>query len=1093
MEVLVGVLGREVDGRPLYGYRITDRGYEALRQLLGERLRRRSLREFEGADAALFCMFGAEWWRREHERGPWSWDGVIDGIGARSVTHADITTCVERGLRVLGRPLYKSDRGNEFLITLACEGGLPLRRIGVEGANIRVYFRCVLDHFESTGRTGDEGADDFAGVAKLFSDRLPESLRREVVFRLSGELVGRVWALRDHLSANSKDALADLDRAKPNWRDSLPIVLSDEAAKNLLRGLVKDVALVAAGQRSRLRFAVYLELASAHYARPTLLRRLEGTPSISDATFQDIFGATDALRLRLNAYAESGEMIPLGSLGRGGDSWSWEPDSRAVISGTNAEGHVGLVAIGRGGLRLESDALEGTGRLGPLPWVFRQVETSRWELVATGSVTRRETELLVAVPKDARLADDWQSEGEILGRRVIRITEPVRIECDAGAISIRTGQVENSACRFQLLGKVFRALSTDEPAWCGVPTARGWSGAKEIPADLEVKTPHGWESGRPGHLGSLVVRIVRHGDVVFQDRILVVPEDLAIEMVVGDRRRSGVILITSARVTDAGTPAAQGFTCVAERRAMKHVRLTFSLTGEPPSARLPLGLWFGAVQVKGTVPFPASGMRFERADGSALPSGSPVHVGRLGGVRAIGLAPSGSFHLTLHVAVESGAPGPADRTFPLKAQASGEQSLALSTLHGEILAMLDSTESLDAEVCAWIWEGRSGFRREPCVVIRRYDWRLTPDRAEKTVVLDGPKADELDDVIVEARPFGDVSAPVNLPRFRSGRLAGHRWVFDPDARAEGPWLITARHGGWYRCRPLAFYASGPVDKPAVGLTALFSIADAGARTEAIRLHLEIMAMDAAHPDWPVLDAHARLLGDLPASTFDVVRALVRVPRACAQLALRVADWSAPEIRRTMDGLEELCFLWTTVPLGAWAAAFEQRGRIIDAVMPEHTQAVLTARCEALAPTCPTVLPALYMWWRLTKRAGMVSLPIELRCGLDVASAPSMLEARNACAGTLVANKADEDWPKPTTPLAVPRGWRLTTAVVTDERRGILDAPVYAAAAALGHVQPDREAILFLDTARSFDEDWFVQCFMFTFSVMLGGGQGVWRV
>ncbi len=34
-----------------------------------------------GPTCALFCVFAAEWWRREHVLGPWSWDGIKEAVG----------------------------------------------------------------------------------------------------------------------------------------------------------------------------------------------------------------------------------------------------------------------------------------------------------------------------------------------------------------------------------------------------------------------------------------------------------------------------------------------------------------------------------------------------------------------------------------------------------------------------------------------------------------------------------------------------------------------------------------------------------------------------------------------------------------------------------------------------------------------------------------------------------------------------------------------------------------------------------------------------------------------------------------------------
>ncbi|HHO54719.1 MAG TPA: hypothetical protein ENK18_28565, partial [Deltaproteobacteria bacterium] len=156
MDRLRHFLGKAPDGREIYRYRLPDERYHELRRYLRESLRS-GLGSTSRENQALFCVFSAEWWRREHECGPWSWEGIRGALGLGGEPYTAIARAAESGLDLLKRPVLRSERGDRrWLVTLACEGGLPLRRLDVEGARLRAYFRDVLEHLEALGMTGGE-------------------------------------------------------------------------------------------------------------------------------------------------------------------------------------------------------------------------------------------------------------------------------------------------------------------------------------------------------------------------------------------------------------------------------------------------------------------------------------------------------------------------------------------------------------------------------------------------------------------------------------------------------------------------------------------------------------------------------------------------------------------------------------------------------------------------------------------------------------------------------------------------------------------------------------------------------------------------
>lgn len=1100
MTSLREILGATPDGRELFRYRLPDAAYLRMRADLRQVLAHRRPASLEPEDAAIFCVFGAEWWRREHRNGPWSWHGIRRELGIDGVSYHDIISCVQSGLLTLGRPLLISDRGTtEFLVTLACEGGLPLRRLEVDGANLQTYFRAVLEHFEATGITGEEEVAKWERVARLHAARLPVSLHHDVVFRLCAELLGKAWSLRRALGAEAADPIRTLDRTLSNWRDSLPLVLSDSAAESLLRGLMADVARVAAGPSARVRFVTQIVLPApgSREDRPHLMRSLIAPLSIEKESFAEMFGdVSDAQRVQLRVRNDRGDTLRVGMLARAGTAgWAWQPVAGAALTGATAEGQLVLEALTRQGQPLESHSVEGSGRLGPLPWVFRLVDGRTWELVGIGSTTRREPELLVALPAGAKPdGGSQQVEGELLGRKLLRVSGEVRVSSDAGVVRVQTGQLENSATAFELRGQLFRDVATaGTEVWRGLPKVKARFGSVEVAGNLEVRTATGWALARGDEVGTVDLRAMRDGEVVFQDRVMVAPQDLIVRLAeIGGGNRPGVIEVSSASLSDAGVREDTAWTLERLVR-LPLVQVAVKPTGRPP-ARLPLRLAFGGAFLDGTVAFPCRSMRFEAADGSEIASGTAIHAKRLGGIRAVGLAPAGQgqFHVTLRAQVPGGGLVPPERTYPLTTEATGEQALELRDLQTAILAMLDATEDLDAAIGVRLWQA-GGDGRGVDLMVRRYDWLLTPDKETGDVALAEHAVAEVEDVVVEARPFADIGEVQALPRLRSARYPEPRWVFGPNGRPAGSWLITARQGGWYRCRPVAFLATGPQPVAPTGLRSLVQIGTEAERMEAMRVHLVAMAADWSHPDWPLMEGYARLLGDLPASTFDLFRVLVTVPEACAALVLRAAGWAPADLVSVIDGLDELVFMWVTLPLAAWATAFASLHRALEAAAPDLALTEVNARVTALGTWVHTAPVAFHAWLKHTGREGAIEAPDEVRWSLLREAAPRLIEVRHDACRELIRQHLGEDaWPTPSTPLpAVPSQWSVVTRDEVEHRKGVLQAPVIAARAAVGKAQLDRSTLMFIESARAFDDAYFDQCFKLTFAAILASGQGVW--
>jgi len=254
---------RAPDGRPLYAYKWHDEYYEqlktAVRAQLPGALRGRQDHRF----AAMFCVYAAETFRRRHAGGPWAWETVFTEIGHATPKHRTIQVWVEKGLQHFKRTLLRSRNGDrQFLVTLACEGGLPLLLLHKENAHLNRYFRELLTAYHrERHRPGCEATDIACQVAARY---LPASLRHEVVFKLSGDLIHSIVQLQERV-ADATDPITSLDRTQPGWRDDLPLPVEDSTVEALLQNLVGQAKTLAQTERQRWRWRCILVRQGAHW------------------------------------------------------------------------------------------------------------------------------------------------------------------------------------------------------------------------------------------------------------------------------------------------------------------------------------------------------------------------------------------------------------------------------------------------------------------------------------------------------------------------------------------------------------------------------------------------------------------------------------------------------------------------------------------------------------------------------------------------------------------------------------------------------------------------------------------------------------
>jgi len=934
------------DARPLYAYRTTAEEFEDLQAAVCATVERENHR-LPPDCGQLFCLFAAEWWRRHHQGGAWKWEGILDACGLGGVALSSLYPALDAGLRRWRRPLLRDARGRIFLVTLACEGGLPLRVIHQQGNALNRYFKHLLQEFQLFYYPGVSSVE----LAARGAADLPRSLRQEVVLELSGRLIQEIWGLRELLRdkvGETATPVRDLDRLQPDWRKALPLELEDQTARALLNNLVEEAAKLRPERPARLRLVRGLVETDGMWR---LSAKLELPPRLTPNQWSALLELpANALPTRSEFHLQCpvGMRITLGLVtevtSRGETFYRLERSAPSEISVRDAAAaevyglHAGSGAQSRG------LGLPGGAELGELPWFFtpepgEQTANRSYRLRGQGSVsTRHAYGLAVVGPQWQALAGTGKlvRRGLLdqLDRTVYEVAGTVAFRDEEGLeCRIRTAQQSDDAAEYRLRGptepwgeagtEIFRGL----PKLFALGSDDQGAGREVSAAALEWRPRSEqaqWLPLADDCLGSVQLRWVEAGALRFQTNIEILPAEFEIELEPGADHRRGSLTLAGLRGAEVGVDGPGAELTVERKVSSQAMRLDLTAEREPPSAVRLLLRWDRRRKMIVELPFPGRGARFVGRRGELLAIDEQVPLARLAGLRAgaVSIDPDERFLVdcclvTPHLDPVVGAVFAED----LRPAADGRRhDLDLGALSEPLRRLFAESENLDAEILLRIESSVGGRLRPRPLRVRRFDLFFRPERETGDVVLEGlTPGDEAEGegLRIEARPLWDPEAePVPLPP----AAEASRWSFEPAQRAPGPWLIFGWDGDWCRVRPL-LWTVAPTAIDHSGLTALQRAVctDSKERAAALSNVVRSLAAEPLAADWELVFAYLRLLARLPAATLALPTRLVKDSQAAALALVRAPG---EDVALFWNLLEELPFSWQLVSLTAWTRAVE---------------------------------------------------------------------------------------------------------------------------------------------------------------------------
>lgn len=926
--------GRQADW-PLYRYRLSAADLEPLGRAV------QSARDGDWAQvelAAAVALFAAHRLCREHREGHWRWETAL----GFEPTLAQREALLEALTAFWKRPLLYSGRGREVLWSLGREGGLPHHLLVDEGDRLgRVLHAAVRDRERlGAGVSTDELVGDHA---LRLSPRYRVEGMREVLVALVDALV----ALRKRV-AGQADPIAALDRDRTGWRDELPLLFEGDHADRLVVGLLK----VPLGRAAESPFAFEVRLVKLG-DRYRVVRRITDLPSLMEATtLQAVFGNDLPHHGRLLATSERGRSFSLGELGRVGDGSRFRVRAAARpvdlplfetlklrLQGPHNQKFVPVGLVGSEGLSAEE------------PWVFSEAG----DLLGTGSVLARDPVFFGVWLKGWHTTPVQQALGEVerlvgwpVGDlRVWRIEAPTEVLPPDEALPFAlTPGAKGGVEVWQLEGR-FEPLAVS-----GTVVLRGRPEVyKRVDDGIRERCSKGLEYARlhePGEwdalddsvYGEIWLRVRDGGRVAFRRRVLRVPDDFKVEL-----KPNEVHLQSPTRALRLLAACERQDLEIEHQGKSGQVRVPKGSDAQS-ELRLRVGLQ-GVRDFEVDLPNPHFWAGFVGPGG--VVADATVAVDRLldlraevrsaGRYAALWLLKARAWHKERGSRVHR----PSKQTVrlaELRELDGHRQVLSLAELESDIRLMLAEAEGLDAEVELSLEPIGSGPRpRNATLNVKQYSrvLHVEPHGGQARPVPAFIRLEEADDTPLEVRvrPIGDPA--------HQGYVAEHvgrGWIWPDEARHDGAWLLTATEkeasevvpGARPRRVTIRDVAADPARSGSTPLTR----AIAECRTErpaALRRVFELLANDAGHDDWFLMDEHLDTLHLWPATTYDVVVQLGKNQPALALATLRRAR--VGKLTGLPEAFETLPFAWWAVPAADWRKGFEHLGTWIDCLHRER--------------------------------------------------------------------------------------------------------------------------------------------------------------
>jgi hypothetical protein len=1023
------------DGRPLYAYRLTDKGFADLTaDLIGK-----ELAYFEsGYGSGLFALWAAEWFRREYSGGFFTWAGLVGPL-ALAPEQNRLRDITRKGLLQWQRPVL-SLNGRQFIGTLAREGGFPAAAMQESG---RGWARDVLERIVGPLLAiSDPDAEQALELAKGAQDLTPGLFRDDSFLEVCADLALAIVRLRRKAEPEAAKAQlpisAWLHLHRPGWTQELPLTTGDKVAEALVEYLLKVEPVATQG----LEIARVLVKDGAVW-REALKLGLDGMVR------GDAMGVADPRDGRLRAFPAgllarylSGELAMFDPPGLGDKEWQVR-SSRLGRALHEVPFSVPVAFDLRSGERIISrfEPKLGKPRRGQLLVAVCDAGGDdapiSLRIVGSGSGVYRADPIYVRLPADWRVQTVGQEAALHLGscvdgQAVWRLSGGATIIDDTGDLyRLRCGQAADETHRLDLIGDhvAWAEVSGNVDLYQGAPKVMVLGVGELVLRGIGTRA---WQKApQPLPVGHYEVGW-RHGkELLDRRRLAVLPKGALLE-----RNGRG----NSTRYTPEGlddvtlTPldggpvrvTAQGhWSVIANGPIVHHFTARIDWPDGPPldvSIAFPcaasIASWNGQV-----LPNNSTFTLDDLPDLVAVDEGAMELVGELRGDRADSAEMSWLF----------------------------DQSMPLSAIAEDMVDLMMQSNSLESSVRLGMHDGIETYWnvRQFAVTLRKEGHGIV---AYPAIVAP--------DAVLCGRCFGDPTNEQVLAPYSLFNEANHRPVALPTDMG-GLWIVYLRDGDRVLTRPQ--YITGPSVEPAAvsALGQVMALPLGPVLNKVLREFLDIAqgdSDDAYGHVMELVDLAVSLRG-LPPSTFEIFKSLSGQPTALARMLLCAPPAARDAVYRLARALP---FAWYLVPHASWQAA--QR-LVFENVLAQMANLPEDLQGRAMEFAASAVGEATRDLSSRSPLAGAILQP-KAEISLEEAAQAFLRRGRERI------REDHSDRYRRHLGTLLPSLFEKFDPVI----RHALDAPCAAALAALGVWQPSQPDVRHIKTiARSFPT-WFSEAF-----------------
>lgn len=1105
------------DGRPLYAYRCSTDEFETLGMLLQSERMKINLYLTESLSSSLptldrlFVLFSAEWWRRNYASGPWKWQPIFAALNWPETDQAIRSRFVERGLRYWKRNLLRKGDYRGFLLTIACEGGLPVNLIRNDTGYLRAFLRAILRHYATYGSSRVSAAE----IAGIYLDYLPVTLQQPMVQELAGILIERIWDLKTQIT-QGVNPVEELDQLDPSWRQRLPMVLGDDAANDLVSALLRQAKKIRSSAVHKLRIVrrlVKIENDWQMHAELQLPEVIDRNSLITDLEVNSSLG--ERLELQM-VWSE--KAVRAASMVLQGDSYNVYPhDRRRLQIRENAKAEICCFVFERGQQVGPMPLPSGSGLTNELPAVFvdREADGRSLDFCGQGSLSSRFPEVYVLThikPEGiSAYSDDVEIELIAEGIRVLerdaslyKVSGDFSIVLDESTTCvIRTCQQDESAVDYRFEGRQNHLIETKWPVFIGMPRARRIyenGTANNVSSEelywSKITGKRNWQKVTEiSPRGLIELRHVQNGECLFARRAIVLPEGTEIQLEPSDRKNAGMIVLRKLQCSHASWEEQEGLKidhrveddcialqCSAERATTGKIKLKL--------------LWDNGCECELVVPFPAEGGRFVTPDGRVVQTTEYLALDDLFGysVIAASMRANQRFYIQGKLQasdIEAETQRALDFRVSLKALQNSLSiyELPLYELYHRLLQLFSHSSDRDAIV---ILELMRHGAVEARVQVRQFSARLEFDKDSKKLYVE-PEIEEmiayLNHESIELLPLKDPAGRSQWLQMQDNQNLP--WLVSHEILEQGPWLAVTTQGVRRRCRPrlvppLAQASSSLATE--AGLCEIIAEPNFQTRTQAMHNLFRQMEENLNHQQWQVLFSYVERFATVHPNCLDWIAVAIEHPRILIGLLL-IGD---PHIFEIVYAWEEhLPFKWWQLPIRDWQALIDTQ---LDPLKSDaNTHRIVAGEIERTL-------------WKLNERDSAFGMKLEylLTEVLQTESSTSVLKEVKAWGVdkswkqlegyplmNLLREMAEAHWPtgmdRNEWSESVAPNHRFALRWLTSNhgyQRSVLDAPLAAAYFSIIGKYPQKSWRSFLTAFRDFHPDWFDTAFSAVQAILL---------